>query len=59
MKYCNICNGDFYVQERWNGSEWYPAFYIEKEISPEDMNCAECPVYLPLEENIQKSLPSQ
>ncbi len=54
MRYCNICGGDFYVQERWNGSEWQPVLYNEKEAVPEETNCTECPVYLPLEENILK-----
>ena len=29
----------------------------DKEVSPEDVNCAECPMYLPLEENIVRDEP--
>ena len=51
MNYCNICGGAFYVEEQWTGSEWRPVLYNEKATSPQEVNCTECPLFLPFEED--------
>ena len=53
MEHCNVCGGQFYVEERWNGSKWRLVCRNEQGASPDDVDCAECPMYLPFEENIR------
>ena len=59
VTYCNVCGGSFYVEETWDGHEWQPVLYNERERSPHDVICTECAMYLPLEENVIGDKPSR